>query len=127
MASGEGTRAGVQQPQPRPQLQQQHPEGAEGSSDDTAYREFRVVVKNIAGDITDPTHLEQLGFLEAMSLEEVKGKSALALLSAMIQKGRFSYTDLEPLKQTLRDIDRPDLVREVDKYQHKYMYSNAGE
>lgn len=99
--------------------------GAEGGpsprpTDDLAYSEFLVLVKNIAAEITDSSHLEMLGFFEGMAVSEVKGKSALELLSGMMRKGRFSYTDVEPLQKKLKDIDRPDLVREVEKYQQKY-------
>ena len=94
--------------------------GPQPAPDDQAYSEFLVLIKNLAGEITAERQLEMLGFFEGIAVAEVRGKSALELLSDMMRKGRFSHTNLEPLQRRLREIDRSDLVRVVDKYQQKY-------
>lgn len=86
-----------------------------------AYEAFRVLVKNIASEITDGRQLEMLGYFQNIPAADCKQKSSLEMLDEMMRKGKFSHTNVQPLKKTLENIDRTDLIRMVDQYNHTYM------
>lgn len=75
---------------------------------------FRVLVRNIACEIVDGKDLESLCFLQGVE----RPGSALEVFRGMMRRGIFSCTNVGPLKKTLEDIDRFDLItRHLDTYQ----------
>lgn len=69
---------------------------------------FKILVKNIADDITD---LEKLRYMsDAVQTGQVKSQSALDILWVLERKGKFAYNNIGPLEKLLQDVDRCDLV-----------------
>lgn len=87
------------------------------SSERDPRESFRAVLINIACEIVDPKEVQCLRFLvDADRSAEVE--SALEVFQLMLKKGRFSFSNVEPLKEVLENVNRYDLV---SKYLENYM------
>ena len=85
---------------------------------------FRVLVKNVASEI-HPKDLKELAFLVEVGVNETT--TVLDVFDEMMRKGRFSYTNVEPLQETLKNIDRHDLVTKyLASYRETYREAIAG-
>ena len=86
---------------------------------------FRVVLKNIACEIVDPKEVQNLRFLGLGDADRSGAESALEVFQLMLKKGKFSFTNVEPLKNVLEDVDRCDLVsRYLEGYCSRQRYWN---
>ena len=81
--------------------------------------DFKRMVMNVADDI----RVHELSKLRYLCGETQKGEdlSVLDHLQKLIEKGRFSHDNVEPLEGLLKAIDRCDLLtKHIEPYKEKY-------
>ena len=84
----------------------------------TGQSSFRKLVTTISEHLV-PEEVARCAFLH--TLPKARCSTALDVLNCLIQNGLFSRENVEPLAKLLRDINRHDLVDEVEEYRRVCM------
>ena len=85
------------------------------------------VLKSMACEIVDPKEVQNLRFLGLGDADRSGAESALEVFQLMLKKGRFSFTNVEPLKKVLENMGRYDLVSRYLEGWDKQTAEEAGE
>ena len=85
---------------------------------ETRQSAFRKLISEIS-DRLQPDEVDKCWFLRNVPRD--RASTALGTLGYLLQVGKFSHSNVEPLAKLLRDINRHDLVEDmVESYRREY-------
>lgn len=92
---------------------------------DARYQAYKVLIKQVAERLVEEDLKKIIHFCDLPST--TNSSDSLGILTLLEKKGQFSYTNVDPLKDLLRNSDRYDLVSQfVDPFsrtRHRSTYS----
>ena len=95
----------------------------EAVTEDEMRSEFKRMVHNVASQLSED-QLKEVRYLKSIKSDD----KALQVLESLEQRGEFSFSNVGPLEQLMREIPRVDLIQDhIGPYREKYrQFQEAG-
>ena len=88
----------------------------EAVTEDEMRSEFKRMVHNVASQLSED-QLKEVRYLKSIKSDD----KALQVLESLEQRGEFSFSNVGPLEQLMREIPRVDLIQDhIGPYREKY-------
>ena len=84
--------------------------------------DYKLMIKNIAENITNPDDLSKLTYMcDISNTGSERDTPVLDIFRKLERKGKFAHDNVRPLEDLLTNIDRYDLVtKHIEPYKQKY-------